>query len=172
MTRRACEHEAAVVQAVLGRRWPDGCDETLRRHAAACDVCREVVEVAPLLREDFQEAREAIGRRDVPLPSAGQIWWRAAVHARADAARAAARPLVWGYGAAAACFIGLVAAGLSWLWPSVAPVFDRAGVFTARLAPVADMAMTTLRAELPIVIVVALCLIAAPVALYFALREE
>jgi hypothetical protein len=136
-------------------------------------VCREVVAIVPLLREEFVEAREAIGRRDVPLPSAGQIWWRAAVHARADAARAGRASAGVGFTArAAACFIGLVAAGLSWLWPSVAPVFDRAGVFTARLAPVADMAMTTLRAELPIVIVVALCLIAAPVALYFALREE
>jgi hypothetical protein len=34
------------------------------------------------------------------------------------------------------------------------------------------MLMATLRAELPIVIGVALCLVAAPVALYFALREE
>jgi hypothetical protein len=170
--RRICEHEPAVVEAVLGRQWPEGADEALRDHAAVCEVCREVVEVAALLREDYDEAREAIGRRDVPLPSAGQIWWRAAVHARADAARAAARPLVWGYGAAAACAIGLLAAGIGMVWPSILPVFDRFGTFTARLAPAADMVMATLRAQLPIVIVVAACLIAAPVALYFALREE
>jgi hypothetical protein len=125
-----------------------------------------------LLREDYDEAREAIGCRDVPLPSAGQIWWRAAVHARADAARAAARPLVWGYGAAAACAIGLLGAGLSAMWPSVLSVFDRAGAFTARFAPTADMVVATMRAQLPIVITVAACLIAAPIALYYALREE
>jgi hypothetical protein len=172
VTRRICEHEPAVVEAVLGRRWPDACDQTLRDHAATCDVCGEVVEVAALLREDYDEARAAISRRDVPLPSAGQIWWRAAVHARADAARAAARPLVWGYGAAAACALGLLAAGASMVWPAVLPVFDRFGAFTARLAPAADMVMATLRAQLPIVITVVACIVAAPIALYFALREE
>jgi hypothetical protein len=172
MTRRICEHETAVVLAELDGQWPDACDQALRDHAAACEVCREVVAIVPLLREEFVESRKAIGRRDVPLPSAGQIWWRAAVNARADAARAAARPLVWGYGAAAACALGLLAAGASMMWSSAGPVFDRFGAFTARLAPTADMVMATLRGQLPIVLAVAACLIAAPVALYFALREE
>jgi len=172
VTRRICEHELAVTEAVLGRRWPDACDQALRDHAESCEVCREVVEVAALLREDYDEARAAISRRDVPLPSAGQIWWRAAVHARADAARAAARPLVWGYGAAAACALGLLAAGASMVWPAILAVFDRFGAFTARLAPAADMVMATLHAQLPIVIAVLACIVAAPIALYFALREE
>ena len=172
MTRGICEQEPAVVQAVLGGQWPDACDQSLRDHAAACEVCREVVAIVPLLREEFTEAREAIGRRDVPLPSAGQIWWRAALHARADAARAAARPLVWGYGAAAACALGLLATGFSMVWPTLPPVFDRAGAFTARLAPATDMLMAALRAQLPLVIAVLACIVAAPIALYFALREE
>lgn len=172
MTSRLCEHEVAVTQAVLGRQWPDACDQALRDHAGACEVCREVVAVAALLREDFDEARDEISRRDVPLPSAGQIWWRAAVHARAEAAQAAARPLVWGYGIAAACTIGLLAAAIGWLWPSVLPAFGRVGALTARFAPTADMVLALLRAQLPIVIGVAAFLIAAPVALYFALREE
>lgn len=171
-----CEHEAGVVQAVLGGQWPDACDRTLRDHASACEVCREVVAIVPLLRDDYVEARDAIGRRDVPLPSAGQIWWRAAVHARADAARAAARPLVWGYGVAAACAIGLAAAGISLVWPSLLPMFDSLAAIRGRVTPVAlgtaDMVMAMLRAELPIVIAVAACLIAAPIALYLALREE
>jgi hypothetical protein len=171
MTRRTCEHEPAVVQAVLGGGWPGACEPSLRAHAEACEVCREVLAIVPLLREEFIDARDAIGRRDVPLPSAGQIWWRAAVHARADAARAAARPLVWGYGAAAACAIGLLAAALGWVWPSVSPAFDHAGAMTARFALTADMVLATLRAQLPIVIGVIAFLIAAPVALYFALRE-
>jgi hypothetical protein len=172
VTPRTCEHEAAVAQAVLGGRWPDACEPSLRAHAEACEVCREVVAIVPLLREEYLDARDAIGRRDVPLPSAGQIWWRAAVHARADAARAAARPLVWGYGVAAACAIGLVGAGLAAVWPAMPPVFDRMGAYTARLVPAADMVMATLRADLPIVIAVAAGVIAMPVALYFALREE
>jgi len=172
MTRRICEHEVAVTQAVLSRQWPDACDQSLRQHAEACEVCAEVVEVAALLREDYNEARKEIARRDVPLPSAGQIWWRAAVHARADAARAAARPLVWGYGVAAACAIGLIAAAISVFWPSMLPAFERVGAFAAWMAPAADMVMATLRAQLPVVLGVVAFLIAAPVALYFALREE
>lgn len=172
MTRRICEHEIAVTQAVLSRQWPDACEPALRDHAESCEVCREVVDVAALLREDYDEARQEIARRDVPLPSAGQIWWRAAVHARADAARAAARPLVWGYGIAAACAIGLLVAGLSVVWPSLLPAFDRVGAFTARMAPAADMVMATLRAQLPIVLGVVAFLVAAPIALYYALREE
>jgi len=176
VTRRICEHEMAVTEAVLGRRWPAACDQTLREHAESCEVCREVVEVAALLREDYDEARAAISRRLVPLLSAGQIRWRAAVHARADAARAAARPLVWGYGAAAACAVGVLAATVGVMWPSVLPLFDGLAAIRSRLTPVAfttaDMVMATLRAELPIVIGVAACLVAAPVALYFALREE
>jgi len=172
VTRRICEHESAVVEAVLGGQWPEACDQVLRDHAAACDVCREVVAIVPLLREEFTEAREAIGRRDVPLPSAGQIWWRAAVHARADAARAAARPLVWGYGVAAACALGLLAAGASMVWPAILPVFDRFGALTSRLAPTADMVLATLRGQLPIVIGLAAFLIFTPIALYLALREE
>jgi hypothetical protein len=172
VTRRTCEHESAVVQAVLGGQWPDACEASVREHAESCEVCGEVVAIVPMLREEYIDARDAIGRRDVPLPSAGQIWWRAAVHARADAARAAARPLVWGYGAAAACAIGLLAAALGWLWPSVSPAFDRVAAYTARFGPTADMVLATLRAQLPVVIGVAAFLIAAPVALYFALREE
>jgi hypothetical protein len=172
VTRQICEHEVAVTQAVLSRQWPDACEPSLRQHAEACEVCREVVEVAALLREDYNEARQEIARRHVPLPSAGQIWWRAAVHARADAARAAARPLVWGYGIAGACAIGLLVAGLSVVWPSMLPAFDRFGAFTARMAPAADMVVAIVRGQLPIVLGVAAFLIAAPVALYFALREE
>jgi hypothetical protein len=172
MTARICEHEAAITQAVLSRQWPHACDQALQAHASTCEVCREVVSIATLLREDYDEARKAISRRDVPLPSAGQIWWRAAVRARADAARAATRPLVWGYGAAAACAIGLLAAGGTIMWPSVTPAFDRVGALTARLAPAADMVVATLGARMPIVIGVAACLIAAPIGLYFAFREE
>ena len=172
MTRRICEHEAAVTQAVLSRQWPDACDAGLRQHAEACDVCAEVVEVAALLREDYDDGRREIAQRHVPLPSAGQIWWRAAVNARADAARAAARPLVWGYGIAAACAVGVIAAAVSVFWPSMLPAFARVGAFTAWMAPTADMVMATLRAQLPIVIGVAAFLVAMPVALYFALREE
>jgi hypothetical protein len=135
----------------------DGCDQSLRDHAGACEVCREVVAIVPLLREEYDEAREAIGRRDVPLPSAGQIWWRAAVHARADAA---ARPRGRWCGATAPPRPARSASSrpASMVWPSLRRRSIASGAFTARLAPAADMVMATLRAQLPIVIAVAACL--------------
>jgi len=175
MTPRPCPHEAEIVAAVLSRTWPDACDASLRAHADTCAACHEVVDLAALLKEDYDEARDAIARRDVPLPSAGQIWWRAAVHARADAAKTASRLLVWGYGAAAACAVGLLVAGLGALWPAIAPAFDRMASLAGWMLPVAsatDAVMAALKAQLPIVLVVAACLVAVPVALYLALREE
>ena len=177
MTPRTCAHESEVVAAVLGRRWPEACDESLRAHAEACEVCREVVEVAALLREDYDEAREAIANRDVPLPSAGQIWWRAAVKARIEATEAAARPLVWGYGVAAACAVALALAGASVVWPSVLPAFDRLASLADWMPAVpvssaTSAVMTVLKAQLPIVVGVAAFLVAVPVALYLALRED
>jgi hypothetical protein len=175
MTPRPCPHEPEIVAAVLSRTWPDACDASLRAHAERCEVCREVVDVAAILKEEYDEARDAIGRRDVPLPSAGQIWWRAAVHARADAARTASRLLVWGYGAAAACAVGLLVAGLGALWPAFAPAFDRVASLAGWMPPVASAigaVLAALKAQLPIVIGVAAFFIAVPVALYLALREE
>ena len=175
MTPQPCVHEPEVVAAVLSRRWPEACDESLRAHAEACEVCREVVEVAALLKEDYDEAREAVAQRDVPLPSPGQIWWRAAVKARVEAAEAATRPLVWGYGVAAACAVALLIAGASAVWPSLLPAFDRLASLTQWMPPVTlatDAVMAALKAQLPIVVGVAAFLIAVPVALYLALREE
>ena len=175
MTPQPCVHEPEVVAAVLSRRWPEACDESLRAHAEACEVCREVVEVAALLKEDYDEAREAIAQRDVPLPSAGQIWWRAAVKARVEAAEAATRPLVWGYGVAAACAVALTIAGASAAWPSLLPAFDRLPSLTQWMPPVTlatDAVMAALKAQLPIVVGVAAFIIAVPVALYVALRED
>ena len=176
MTSRSCAHEPEIVAAVLGRRWPEACEASLRAHAEACEVCREVVEVAALLKEDYDEAREAVAQRDVPLPSAGQIWWRAAVHARAEAAQAATRPLVWGYGVAAACAVALLIAGVSLLWPSLLPAFGVMTTLVDWVSPVAasatDAVVATLKARLAIVIAVAAFLVATPVALYLALRED
>jgi hypothetical protein len=188
MTPRTCAHETEVVQAVLSRQWPEACDPSLRAHAAACPVCREVVAVSALLREDYEQGRDTIARRDVPLPSAGQIWWRAAVRARADAERTATRPLVWGYGAVAACAIGLMVAGIGalWpplrpaagqaLWPALLPALDRVASLAWWVPPstltAADAVLAALKAQLPFVLGVAAFLVAMPVAIYLALRDE
>jgi hypothetical protein len=176
MTPRTCQHEAEVVQAVVSRRWPDACDAALREHAESCEVCREVVAVSVRLQEDFVATRDALARRDVPLPSAGQIWWRAAVRARADATHKATRPLVWGYGVTGACAVGLLAAAVARFWPALLPAFDRITTLTWWIRPstltAADELFALLEARLPIVLGVVAFLIAAPIALYVALRED
>jgi len=45
---QTCMYEHDVVAAVLSRRW-DSANEELTQHAAACEICRDVVDVARLL---------------------------------------------------------------------------------------------------------------------------
>jgi hypothetical protein len=176
MTSQVCVREVEVVEAVLGRRWPEGCDDELRQHASACPVCADVLTVTVALRDDFNSTRDELQQRGYPLPSAGQIWWRAAVQARADATRAAARPLVWGYGIAAACVAGLLGTGAAFLWPSAQSGLEQMEILAARITPRADRAadalMATVQAQLPLILVGAACLLAAPIAVYLALRED
>ena len=84
MKPAACGHEQEVVRAVLSRRWAHGSDSPrdrdaeLRAHAETCEICAEAAMVAVLLSEQREEAL-----RDVHVPAAGQVWWRAAVRAHA-----------------------------------------------------------------------------------------
>jgi hypothetical protein len=152
----ACEHEHDIVPVVLSGRWPEGCDDELRAHAESCATCREVVAIASVLRLD----KERVG--EVPVPAAGQIWWRSAIRARADAARAAARPMVWLQALTGAAAVGIVLAGMSMLWPRVAG--------TLRL--VLPSNGTSMQEVLPMLLLVALGLLAAPVVFYFAVPKD
>ena len=57
---------------------------------------------------------------DTRLPSAGQVWWRAQVRARHDAAAVAARPVMVAQALGGAAALGLVAAVVSWQWAAIA----------------------------------------------------
>jgi hypothetical protein len=170
-----CVHELEVTQAVLAGAWPDACDATLVEHVERCAMCRDVAEVASMLGQP-----RGTLRGQVSVPAAGQVWWRAAVRARLEATERAARPMAWLHRAVAA-IVGVAAviiAGkfgdraasmlgdtVTWIAArgvSVLPSPDEAGQLT-------DWAFqhgTVLVAAL------ALCLLAAPVALYFALHDE
>lgn len=164
-----CARERDVVSAVLSRRWSDADDE-LKQHAAGCDTCREVVAVAELLSADQERARH-----EARVPAAGQVWWRAAVRARLEAAQAAARPLTWLHGIAGACALGLAWALLGVAWPSVR---EMAGWLLSRVlgdsqvVDVAALMTAALQKSLPLAFVVAACIVLAPVALYFALTDD
>lgn len=156
MSRTDCPHEPDVVSAVLARRWPDGCSEELRQHAEACDICGDVLVVASLLRE------EQVLARDLEVPAAGQVWWRAAVRARAEAAHAAARPMIWLQGLAGACVSGLGVALVSLAWPSI----------HSSVAGAAPLLLQPIRDQLPLAVAVGVILVAAPVAFYVAVVRD
>lgn len=108
MSARSCEHEADVLDLVAIGQWPQRADTGLRAHASGCEVCAEVASIAIAVREWSQAAPVA------RMPEASVVWHRAQVRARADAARAAARP-VWV--AQAGALVALVVA-LAWMGPS------------------------------------------------------
>ena len=81
------------------------------RHLAECDACAELV-AARIIGKTYAEDLQA-----AHVPSAGQVWWRAQVRARADARHAAERPIHVIQAVAAAVVAGAFAAGVGWLGP-------------------------------------------------------
>ncbi len=170
MTGLDCVREQEVLSAILAGRWPQACEDELRTHAAGCATCGEVAEVASLMRDDYNAAR------DVRLPGAGQVWWRAAVRARLEAGQAAARPITWIYGLTGASAAGLAVVVMSLAWPSLRDVVGWAlaqvAALDAETAAIAALAGNTILRALPFAIAIAAVLVLAPVALYFALSDD
>ena len=170
MSRHECAREQEVVNAVLSGAWPEGAGPALTAHASACAICGEVATVATLLREDNERAR-----RIVQVPAAGQVWWRAAVRARLDGAQAATQPMTWLHSITAACMLGVALAAVSLAWPSI-----RAGAAwvktqwldTTPAGDVPGLVTMALGQSLILGLVAAICLVVAPVVLYFALSDE
>lgn len=102
------------------------------------------------------DARVAAQEARVPAP--GQVWWRAAMRSRAEAARAAERPLAWSQGLAAACAVGLAVAGAGVAWPQV--------VSAALLVAEGG------RWLVPVAVGVVACVAVVPFAVYLALSDD
>jgi hypothetical protein len=151
-----CAREDEVVALVLSGRWPDNADEDLCRHAESCPVCGDVIAIASALRQDLQRVS------DVQVPAAGQIWWRSAIRARADAARAAARPMVWLQALTGAGAVGAALAGISLAWPRIEGTFHL----------VIPSNSAWLQEALPLLLVAGIGLIAAPIAYYLAVPKD
>lgn len=150
-----CVREHEVVAVVLSGRWPEGCDDELRSHAASCSVCRDVVAIAPVLRQDQKQLA------DVQVPAAGQIWWKSAIRARAEAARHAARPMVWLQAVAGAGAVGAALAGVSMVWPRLQGV--------VQLMPFGG---GSLQEAMPLLLAVGLGVVAVPIAYFLAVPRD
>jgi hypothetical protein len=150
-----CTREEEVVALVLSGRWPDGASPELRAHGESCAVCADVIAIVPALRADQQQ----VG--DVQVPAAGQVWWRSAIRARADAARAAERPMVWLQALTGAGAVGLAVAGVTAVWPRLESTF--------RLMPFNG---SSIQDALPVLLLAGIGLVAAPIAYYFAVPRD
>jgi hypothetical protein len=167
---RWCPREAEVTAAMLERRQSGLDRDEVMTHAEECEICQEVVIVTRLLVDDREQAR-----REIHVPAAGQVWWRAAVRARLEAVHTAARPLAWLHGIAGACAVGLVIALASVAWP-----FARDGAewlitiarFDSSFSNAIALVMSTLQRGVVVMLVAATCLVFAPLALYLALSDD
>jgi hypothetical protein len=169
MSGNECPREADILEAIAFGRWPDGCGD-LSAHAASCEVCADLVEVAVALHDD----RAALCREAQP-PSSGMVWWRATIRARAEATRTATQPISVLQGIAGACVVGAAAGLVTIAWQSM-HWMDRIGELAMRLeSRRADIATASTFATghgLPILVAVAAGLVLAPLALYITLADD
>lgn len=167
MRARPCPQEEVVLAAALDRAQAAPSDE-MSAHLEACGSCRDLYAMVSALREDG-----AMAMAEARVPSAGQAWWRAELRARQEAATAAARPITVATGLAAASLLGLFAslAGvLAWWFP------DRPSVSSALHAALGSVAAAAWPAQtglgLVAWLVAAALVLATPIVLFVALRED
>ena len=176
MSAPECPREQDMINAIVTGQWPDRCEASLAVHAAECAVCKELVEVTTVMRLDRDGLHE-----EMSLPSAGQVWWRAAIRARLEASQRVAQPISWIFGISMACAAGLAIAAVQLLWSpmrvawgSSSPEawaawleleFTRLLLTVTNLGPLATTGVFVLLGA-------AACLLLAPLALYFALSDE
>ena len=163
MTAHECVREAEIVDEIAEGRWPDAAPVALREHAASCAVCADLALTASALHDDAPYALAA----PLALPSAGQVWWRAELRARHEAARLAQRPVLAVQVVAAVVFLAAVVTGLRSLAPGAwAWLVDTAGA--ARGVSLGTLDTWTLA----LVLSVGLWLVLSPIALYMVVRAD
>jgi hypothetical protein len=170
VTASECRYEGDVLRAVVGRRWPDAGDEALQQHVESCDRCAELRLVAEAFRQDHDRALA-----QAHVPASGQIWWRAALRAHAEATAAARRPMVWLQGIAGACAVGIGAGLIGLGWPALrdgAQWISAVGTGPLPTSAAIMPALETLRSSVLIVLAIAGGLLLAPLLVYFALSDE
>ena len=107
-----CDRELEILRAIEARHWPERCDEELRAHAASCESCADLVDVATALTDDRDAAIHA-----AHVPSSGLVWWRTQLRARQDAARTARRVMSVIQAVVVVIAVGIIAAigGFAWV---------------------------------------------------------
>lgn len=118
-----------------------------------CPECGPLLALAEQIRREFEHTQE---HARVPTPEI--VWWRAQMRAREEAARTAARPIVFTQALAVAALIGLLVSVVGRL-----------------TLPAMTWSELSLQTDLPLVplAIAAVCwLVVAPAALYFAFSRD
>ena len=121
---------------------------------ADCPRCGPLVRLAEEIRLEFEQTKS-----EARIPTAEIVWWRAQMRAREDAARKAARPILFTQALAIAALVGLLVSLAGRLTLPMLQ-FGESSTFS--------MALPHIR----LAIAAACCLVLASVALYFALSRE
>jgi hypothetical protein len=119
-----------------------------------CPECGPLVALADQIRREFAHTQQ---HAHVPTPEI--VWWRAQMRAREEAARMAARPIVFTQALAVAALIGLL---VSVVGRITLPVMSWTGF----------PGLPATLPLLPIAIAAGCWLIIAPAALYFAFSRD
>ena len=159
-----CPREAEVLEAIATNRVSQ-----VRDHLAMCAGCADVAEVAAAFHDEHERAT-----READLPSAGAVWWRATIRARAQAAHTVSQPITVAQGVAGACAVGLACGLADIAWGAVSSI-GRGNALAGVLVRSEELAAgpaLMLQHMLPLAVGVAACLVIAPLALYLALGDE
>lgn len=121
---------------------------------ADCPQCGPLVKLAEDIRREFEYTR-----REARVPTPEIVWWRAQMRAQQEAARKAARPIVFTQALAIAALLGLL--------------ISVAGRLTLPTVSLSEMAPLTAGVPLLRVAIAAFCcLVIAPLAVYVALARD
>ena len=163
MTAHECVRESEILDEIAAGRWPAEAPAALRAHAASCPICADLALAASALHDDAAATIEA----PMALPSAGQVWWRAELRARHEAARLAQRPLLAVQVVAAVVVLAALVTGVRSLAPDAWAWLARtaSGARTVSLSTIEPL-------TLALVLAVGLWLVLGPIAVYMVVRAD
>jgi hypothetical protein len=118
-----------------------------------CPMCGPLVALAEQIRREFEHTQN-----QARVPTAEIVWWRAQMRAREEAARTAARPIVFTQALAVAALIGLLVSVL--------------GRLTLPTMAWSERSLETGLPLVPIALAVGCWLVIAPAALYYAFSRD
>jgi predicted anti-sigma-YlaC factor YlaD len=150
-----CPRELELVETITAERWPDRSANELLEHVESCIVCSDLAIVASAIHDESEEAM-----REAHVPPSGAVWWRAQRRAQQEAARTASRTITFVQVATVAATTAVL---LQQDW--------NRWLTRGWLAATDLLAPSVAQWSAPLIIGIAMCVMLAPVAIYYAVAE-